>query len=888
MLAIEKVTLNYETTLAGCEMLPVFGWTIVSSLRNVQQRCWRLQLSASEDFAHPLYDSGEVNDDRSNNIELPAIACAHSTRYFVRVRIGDNHGERSDWSPVASFITGLPASAWQGAFISAETPEDKNDSKGTLLRHAFRLPEASEIVSAVVHASALGLYQLWLNGEKVGCDELSPGWTSYHHHLLYQTWDVTEQLRGGENVVGAMVGAGWYKGDMSFNRYRNYYGEQTGFICQMVVTLRDGRQQIVTSDNRWQACDSAVEFSEIYDGETYDARREQPGWCAPGFTADGWRAVTSLTANKSVLQPQTACPVQEIERLAPRAIFTTPKGETVIDFGQNLSGWVEFTVRGAAGDKVALRHFEVLDAEGNVYLDNLRTAKQRIDYTLRGEGEECYHPHFTFQGFRYVQIETWPGTPSPDNFVAVVLHSLMTPTGNIETSRADLNRLHHNILWGLKGNFVDIPTDCPQRDERLGWTGDAQIFCRTASYLMQTRTFFAKWLTDLQHDQTPEGGVPHVIPDILTGKCDNDRFLSHGRTHSAAAWADAAVINPWTLYLMYGDTQTLARQYGSMKAWVEFMRANAVDNQWSWKLQFGDWVALDAKEGSYFGATPNELTCMAYYALSTLLLAKSAKILGNQADYADYLALHESIVESFRAEFFTPTGRLAARTQTAHILALYFQLVPDAYRERTVQTLLALLEEQDGHLVTGFVGTPYFCHALSENGQADAAWKLLLKEDYPSWLYQVNAGATTVWEHWDGVKPDGTMWSPDMNSFNHYAYGAIGEWLYRAAAGINTTEDAPGFKHSLLRPIPGGDLTWLKARYASVYGEIGVHWALEASDDGRQTVTLEVDVPANTVSTLILDGAQALLETDGIDFSPVAGGYGAKVGSGHYRLIWQR
>lgn len=555
MLAIEKVTLNYETTLAGCEMLPVFGWTIVSSLRNVQQRCWRLQLSASEDFAHPLYDSGEVNDDRSNNIELPAIACAHSTRYFVRVRIGDNHGERSDWSPVASFITGLPASAWQGAFISAETPEDKNDSKGTLLRHAFRLPEASEIVSAVVHASALGLYQLWLNGEKVGCDELSPGWTSYHHHLLYQTWDVTEQLRGGENVVGAMVGAGWYKGDMSFNRYRNYYGEQTGFICQMVVTLRDGRQQIVTSDNRWQACDSAVEFSEIYDGETYDARREQPGWCAPGFTADGWRAVTSLTANKSVLQPQTACPVQEIERLAPRAIFTTPKGETVIDFGQNLSGWVEFTVRGAAGDKVALRHFEVLDAEGNVYLDNLRTAKQRIDYTLRGEGEECYHPHFTFQGFRYVQIETWPGTPSPDNFVAVVLHSLMTPTGNIETSRADLNQLHHNILWGLKGNFVDIPTDCPQRDERLGWTGDAQIFCRTASYLMQTRTFFAKWLTDLQHDQTPEGGVPHVIPDILTGKCDNDRFLSHGRTHSAAAWADAAVINPWTLYLMYGDTK---------------------------------------------------------------------------------------------------------------------------------------------------------------------------------------------------------------------------------------------------------------------------------------------------------------------------------------------
>ncbi|WP_333497571.1 family 78 glycoside hydrolase catalytic domain [Kluyvera sp. CHPC 1.2972] len=887
MLAVENVTLNYERSLAGCETLPVFGWTISSSLRNVVQRSWRLQLATSVSFDDPCYDSGDIHDDRSNNVVLPAFVCAHSTRYYVRVRITDNHGQSSDWSPEASFITGLPAEAWQGEFISAETSQDKAESKGTLLRHEFTLPQGADIVSAVVHASALGLYQLWLNGEKVGCDELAPGWTSYHHHLLYQTWDVTERLREGTNAIGAMVGAGWYKGDMSFNRYRNYYGEQTGFICHLVVTLRDGSQQIIASDGGWLGSDSAILFSEIYDGEIYDARLEQRGWSEPGFAAQGWRAVNVLSADRAALQPQTACPVQEIERLTPRALFTTPKGETVLDFGQNLSGWVEFCVRGEAGDNVSLRHFEVLDAEGNVYLDNLRTAKQRIDYTLRGDGEERYHPHFTFQGFRYVMIERWPGTPTLDDFTAVVLHSAMTPTGHIETSNADLNQLHHNILWGLKGNFVDIPTDCPQRDERLGWTGDAQIFCRTASYLMQTHTFFAKWLVDLAHDQTPEGGVPHVIPDILTGKCDNDRFLSHGRTHSSAAWADAAVINPWTLYLMYGDTQTLARQYQSMKAWVEFMRANAVDNMWSWKLQFGDWVALDAREGSYFGATPNELTCMAYYALSTQLLAKSAKVLGHMEDAERYTALHASIVDSFHREFFTPNGRLAARTQTAHILALYFQLVPEAYRERTVQTLLTLLEEQDGHLVTGFVGTPYFCHALSENGQADAAWQLLMKEDFPSWLYQVKAGATTIWEHWDGVKPDGTMWSPDMNSFNHYAYGAIGEWLYRAAAGINTEEAAPGFKRSVLHPIPGGNLQWLKARYASVYGDIGVNWALEPAKGG-QTVTLDVEIPPNTCSTLVLDGAHTLLETDGIDFAPVAEGYRAQVGSGRYRVIFQR
>lgn len=887
MLVVENVTLNYERALAGCETLPVFGWIISSSLRNVVQRSWRLQLATSASFDDPCYDSGDIHDDRSNNVELTAFTCTHSTRYYVRVRITDNHGQSSDWSPASSFITGLPAEAWQGEFISAETPQDKAESKGTLLRQAFTLPQGADIVSAVVHASALGLYQLWLNGEKVGCDELAPGWTSYHHHLLYQTWDVTERLREGANAIGAMVGAGWYKGDMSFNRYRNYYGEQTGFICHLVVTLRDGSQQVIASDGRWQGSDSAILFSEIYDGEIYDARLEQRGWCEPGFAAQGWRAVNVLTADRAVLQPQTACPVQEIERLTPRALFTTPKGETVLDFGQNLSGWVEFCVRGEAGDNVSLRHFEVLDAEGNVYLDNLRTAKQRIDYTLRGDGEERYHPHFTFQGFRYVMIERWPGTPTLDDFTAVVLHSAMTPTGHIETSNAELNQLHHNILWGLKGNFVDIPTDCPQRDERLGWTGDAQIFCRTASYLMQTHTFFAKWLEDLAHDQTPEGGVPHVIPDILTGKCDNDRFLSHGRTHSSAAWADAAVINPWTLYLMYGDTQTLARQYQSMKAWVEFMRANAVDNMWSWKLQFGDWVALDAREGSYFGATPNELTCMAYYALSTQLLAKSAKVLGHLEDAERYTALHASIVDSFHREFFTPNGRLAARTQTAHILALYFQLVPEAYRERTVQTLLTLLEEQDGHLVTGFVGTPYFCHALSENGQADAAWQLLMKEDFPSWLYQVKAGATTIWEHWDGVKPDGTMWSPDMNSFNHYAYGAIGEWLYRAAAGINTEEEAPGFKRSVIHPIPGGNLQWLKAHYASVYGDIGVSWALASAQEG-QMVTLEVEIPANTRSTLVLDGAHTLLETDGIDFAPSSAGYCAEVGSGRYRVIFQR
>ncbi|WET42365.1 family 78 glycoside hydrolase catalytic domain [Citrobacter enshiensis] len=369
----------------------------------------------------------------------------------------------------------------------------------------FSLPPAQAIVSAVIHTSALGLYQLYLNGQRVGQDELAPGWTSYHHHLCYQTYDVTALVKSGANALGAMVGAGWYKGDMSFNRYRNYYGDQTAYIGQLVVRYCDGQEVIIATDAQWQASDAPVLFSEFYDGEIYDARQEQPGWDREGFDASQWHAVSVVAADKSVLTPQTTCAVKAIERLAPLAIFTTPQGDTVLDFGQNMSGWVDFTVCGERGQKVVLRHFEVLDAAGNVYLDNLRTAKQCVEYTLRGGEPEQYHPHFTFQGFRYVCVDAWPGTPTLADFSALVLHSAMAPTGSLETSREDLNQLHHNILWGLKGNFVDVPTDCPQRDERLGWTGDAQIFCRTASYLMQTRNFFAKWLLDLKYDQNAGG-----------------------------------------------------------------------------------------------------------------------------------------------------------------------------------------------------------------------------------------------------------------------------------------------------------------------------------------------------------------------------------------------
>ena len=878
MLKIISLTTDYLTYPVGISDLPQFAWVIGSDKSNVIQKTYHLQVSLDPNFTNPVFDSGVVESSKSAHVKPLGLELRSATRYHVRVRISDGQ-EHSPWSEPAGFTTALLShEEWKGKFISAETEADADNSKGTYVRRGFRVRQ--EVASAMVFSTALGLYKLYINGSKVGTDELTPGWTSYKKHLVYQTYDVTPLIQKGDNVIGAMLGAGWYKGVMGFELQRNNYGNRTALLCQLEITYSDGSKDILVTDETWKGMDSPVLFSEIYDGETYDARLEIEGWNCPGFDGSGWRSVEQIPYDMSVLTAQAGSKVTGVETIRPKEFITTPQGDTVIDFGQNLTGWVRFRVKGKAGDRVVLRHFEILDAKGNVYLDNLRQAKQMVSYTLKGGSEEIFHPNFTFQGFRHVKVEEYPGEVRLENFEAVVVHSEMKPTGRFECSNPDINGLQHNILWGLKGNFVDIPTDCPQRDERLGWTGDAQIFCRTASFLMNTYTFFSKWLRDVEADQTEEGGVPHVVPDIATGKVKGNWLLMQG-THSAAAWADVAVIMPWTLYLTFGDTEILKKQYGSMKAWIDFMDRHSENHLWKYKLQFGDWVALDAREGSYFGATPNDLVCNAYFVYSAGLFSKIAKILGNDADYRKYSGLRKEVLEAFQREFFLPDGSMTARTQTAHILALHFDLVPEEFRERTINTLVELLEENGGHLVTGFVGTPYFCHALSSNGRLKEAYDLLLKDDFPSWLYQVKVGATTIWEHWDGIKPDGTLWSPNMNSFNHYAYGAVGEWLYRVVAGIEPDEREAGYKHTVINPHIGGGLDYVRAGYSSVYGEVGVSW--EVKDD---IVELEVEIPHNTTATVILNQAKSVCDAAGQMFERIGAGLSADVGSGKYRFTY--
>ncbi len=919
MIQIESILFDYSPVPpVGVETLPNLGWTLASDERNVRQTAYRWQLADNDRFERCVYDSGRVESAESAHVPVPELALLPCRKYHLRAMAWTTAGV-TDWRS-ACLITGMIGRQWQGRFITAERENDWVQSGGTLLRTAWRVEKP--VREAFVCATALGLYHLYINGEAVNHEKMLPGWTSYHEHLCYQTWEVTRLLKQGENVLGAHLGAGWYKGMMGFIHERCIYGTRTALLAQLTLRYEDGTEDTVVTDESWLGCASPVTFSEIYDGERYDARLAQPGWNAPGFTpalgddrpeppftpiidrmkqsytdeekndqrqfarqyrpADTlWRPVGTVAYPLTALSPQAAARPEVVMTLPVREILTTPRGETVLDFGQNLTGYVRFTVRGQAGALAHLRCFETLDADGNAYFDNLRGALAEIRYLCRDESPAVYDELFSFQGFRYALIEEWPEEVRAEAFTACVVHSEMPQTGSFACADPLVNRLQQNIEWSLRGNFLDIPTDCPQRDERMGWTGDAQIFCRTAAFLRHTYPFFRKWLRDVAIDQRAcGGGVPHIVPNQLQYVQVNDWLLGQG-THSAAAWADVAVILPWTLYLTYGDTAVLRDQFDSMKAWIDFMRDHAVDDIWNYKLQFGDWVALDAADGSYFGATPNDLTCTAYYAYSTGLFVKACQVLGRTELAREYEALRQRIIRKFQSTFLDERGVMKVQTQTAHIVALYFRLIPPEGIAGTAAGLRRLLRQTGGHLVTGFVGTPYFCHALSQNGCVDEAYDLLLKEDYPSWLYEVKAGATTIWEHWDGLKPDGTMWSPDMNSFNHYAYGAVGEWLYRTVAGLEIDERAPGYAHTIVSPRTGRRLDWAQASYDSSYGAVASAWRRSGDQ-----ITLTVTVPANATAAIVLEeGAQAPESELPFTKNP-AGCWQTETGSGVWTVVY--
>ncbi len=678
----------------------------------------------------------------------------------------------------------------------------------------FRRQFTSEkrIASASLEITALGVYEAVLNGCRVGEFVLAPGWTSYEHRLQVQQYDVTALLRE-ENELRVTVGRGWFRsplpGWLDFDDKKRRYAQPCGLIAFLRLCYDDGTEETVLTDETWQWAESPVRFSEIYDGETCDARIEP---------AD-WQPVMALAWPKDILIPQEGEIIRETERIAAKSVFRTPQGDMVVDFGQEVTGYAEITLTAHAGEEVLFDHAEVRDQDGNWYNENYRGAKALARYICR-EGQQSWHPQLTFFGFRYIRLLSWPGEAGPENLTAIAVHSDMKRTGWLKSGSAELNQLFSNIVWGQRGNFLDVPTDCPQRDERLGWTGDAQVFIKTACYLYDAERFFRKWLHDLAADQRESGEVGRVIPDLIP------------ESETSAAWGDAAAICPWQVYQTYGDKAVLEDQFDSMRRWVDFIgTATATPGLWTGHEHFGDWLGLDAPSGSYKGSSREDFIASAFYAHSTGLVVKAGRLLGR--DVSAYEKLHADIVAAFRRAF------PEYKTQTEHVLAVHFALAEDP--QATADALADMVKADGVQLRTGFVGTPYILHVLSQYGHTDLAWDLVLRREYPGWLYPVTQGATTIWEHWDGIRPDGSFWSRDMNSFNHYAYGSVADWVFEQAAGIQHAENRPGFEELIYAPHPDARLGWLQARLDTRHGTVSTLWVCQ--EDGIR-YELETPVPA--------------------------------------------
>lgn len=841
-LGIYDLSCEHKTNPIGIDQRqPRLSWKLDTDKKAVLQTAYAIRVATDTKFSRKslVWNSGKTTSPQSVLIPYGGDPLQSGQRYYWQVKVWDNQGQESDWSEPAFWETGLlNTSDWKAEWIEP-LQDTVQDGPAYLLRKDFSLNR--NIANARAYVSARGLYEFFLNGQEVGDEVFTPGWTVYHDRIQYQVFDVTDLLKRGDNAVGIHLGDGWFRGALGWMDNWAIYGKTVGAICQIEITYTNGQKATIISDGSWKSTqEGPVVMNSIYNGETYDARKEMTGWNTPGFNDNKWNSVSVANYSKEVLIATETVPVRKIEEIQPIKIWRTPKGTLVADLGQNLVGWIKLKVEGPAGTTITIRHAEVMDKEGEFYTENLRAAQASLRYTLKGDGLEVYEPSFTFMGFRYIALDGFPGDLQAENITAVVIHSDMKPTGTFECSNPLINQLQHNITWGQKGNFLDVPTDCPQRDERLGWTGDAQAFCRTAAFNMDVAAFFTKWLKDLSADQLENGGVPFVIPNALR------------QNGVSAGWGDVATIAPWTLYQVYGDKDLLATQYPSMKAYVEYIREKA-GNTYLWKggSVFGDWLYYKPQMTNHRepdGHTDQDMIATMFYAYSSDLLSKAAQVLGKEQDAKFYADLYQKVKTVFQDNYVTKSGRIASDSQTSYVLALMFGLLPEELQPKAAEHLVNNIKRRNNHLSTGFLGTPYLCHVLSDNGYTDVGYDLLLQEEYPSWLYPVKMGATTIWERWDGQKTDSTFQDKGMNSFNHYAYGAIGDWMYRVVAGIEIGE--PGYQQIRIQPHPDARLEFAKATYESAYGEIASGWTLK---DGKLNVS--VSIPANTQAVIALPRA---------------------------------
>jgi alpha-L-rhamnosidase len=814
---------------------PRFSWQMESKTRGAMQKAYQLrltELAADGKEIGKLQEGLRIESDQSQWVEMPKFTAKPNTRYAWQVRIWDQDQKDSGWSTATPFETSLLGEKWQAEWLSDGVVVPNGEAPpARYFRKSFEL--TAKPVRAKLYLSSFGVTQPWLNGKKVTNDHFLPGWPDYTKRNFYVAYDVTEHLNSGKNAIGLVLGDGWYSGRMW---PKNQYGPTPKVSAWLEITDSEGKSTLISTDASWQYAHGPILANGIYFGENYDARKENADWSTNTPANWTWNPVKVEPAATVPLVARYSQPVRSVEELKPVSQREVSPGVHVYDLGQNLVGWVRLKAKASAGQEIKIRFAEMLNPDGTIYVGNLRQARATAIYTAKGEGVETWEPTFTFFGFRYVEI-TGVEKPLDDAIAGVVVHSDLPRIGHFECSDSMLNKLYSNTLWGQKGNFLELPTDCPQRDERVGWTGDAQVFCHTANFNMASGAFYRQWCAALRDSfkEGKDGGYGDVAP-VTGGK------------PGSAGWGDAGVIIPWVTYLHTGDRRILEDNFEIAQRWIDQQKQFNPDGIRRSKQSYGDWLApgFPAKKAP----TPYQLIATAYFAHSTHVVAQIAEVLGKPKIAKQNLALFEKIKAAFQKEYITADGKITSDTQTAYLLALGFDLVSKELRPQVAQHLAAAFAVKDNHLATGFIGTPLITPVLTDLGLSDLAYKVVLKETYPGWLFSVKNGATTIWERWDSWTPKEGFSKDGMNSFNHYAYGSVCGWFYDSIAGLKLDESAAGWKRFEISPIPGGGLTHAKAILETPYGLAMSSWKIEAGQ-----FSMSVTIPANTQATVRIPAA---------------------------------
>jgi alpha-L-rhamnosidase len=840
----DRLRCEYLVNPIGIDVVnPRFDWVLdapASAPRNLSQAAWQILVASTPELLSKdqgdLWDSGKVTSGDTTGIAYAGAALTSREACYWKVRAWDSLGNATAWSQPASWEMGLlKPDDWQAKWIEA-TPvpalTGSNEYEPVpMLRTEFAV-SASPIVKARLYVTALGLYEMDLNGARVGDHIFAPDWTEYTKRVRYQDYDVTRMVKSGANALGAYLGNGWYSGHIGNGGFQAW-GKVPALFAQLEVTHADGTVERTVTDASWKTHPSAIVSSDFMLGENYDARLEIPNWDKPGLDTGAWPAATERTEAARDINAQVDQPVRQTGELHPKAITQPVPGHYIYDLGQNMVGFVRLRVSAPAGTIITLRHAEMLNPDGTMYTANLRGAPSIDTYTCKGGGVETWQPRFTFHGFRYVELTGLPHKPSAGAVTGIVIGTDIPRTGEFATSDPEINQLQSNIQWGMRGNYLAVPTDCPQRNERMGWMGDAEVFIHTGAYNGDIAAFFTKWLVDVDDAQKSDGAFTDVCPSPV-GK-------GHGNP-GVPAWGDAGVICPWTIYLMYGDKEILRQHLPAMTRWVEWSKAHSTNliRDHDRGPDYGDWLA----QGEI---TPKDLIGTAYFAYSTSLLAKSYRAVGDNASADKYQQLFEQIKSAFDNKYVSADGHIQGGTQSGYCMALRFNLLPDDLREKAGEYLAADVQSHQDHLTTGFIGVGLLLPSLTSENQLATAYKVFLQDTFPSWLFSVKHGATTIWERWDGWTPEKGFQTPRMNSFNHYSLGSCGEWMFDTVAGIGVDPEQPGFSHIIIHPQPGGGFTEARGSYDSIHGQISTQWMLR---NGH--LSLHVTIPVNTTATVEL------------------------------------